>query len=82
MLPASVLRELQDPPNNNMEDKRDPNLLNIPSGLRDLLRVFSGRRAKILLQSLEYNHAINLKEGKLPLNLFIYNLFCKELKIL
>ena len=32
--------------------------------------------------SLEYNHIINLKEGKLPLNLFIYNLFCKELEIL
>ena len=82
MLPASVLRELQDLPNNNTEDKRDFNLLNIPSGLRDLLRVFSGRRAKILLWSLEYNHTINLKEGKLPLNLPIYNLSCKELEIL
>ena len=82
MLPASVLRELWDLPNNNIEDKRDPNLLNIPLGLRDLLRVFLGRRAKIFLQSLEYNHAINLKEGKLPLNFLIYNLFCKELEIL
>jgi hypothetical protein len=43
MLPASILRELRDLPNNNAEDKRDPDLLNIPLGLRDLLRVFSGR---------------------------------------
>ena len=43
MLPVSVLRELQDLPNNNIEDKRDPNLLNIPLGLRDLLKVFSGK---------------------------------------
>ena len=42
-LPASVLRELQDLPNNNIEDERDPNLLNIPLNLRDLLRVFLGR---------------------------------------
>ena len=49
MLPASVLRELQDLPNNDIEDKRNFNLLNIPSGLRDLLRVFLGRQAKILL---------------------------------
>ena len=49
MLPVSVLRELQDLPNNDIEDERDPNLLNIPSGLRDLLRVFLGRQAKILL---------------------------------
>ena len=32
--------------------------------------------------SLEYNYIINLKEGKLPLNFPIYNLFYKELKIL
>jgi hypothetical protein len=43
MLPVSILRELRDLPDNNIEDKRDPNLLNIPLGLRDLLRVFSGR---------------------------------------
>ena len=43
MLPVSVLRELWDLPNNNIEDKRDPNLLNIPLGLRDLLRVFLGK---------------------------------------
>ena len=49
MLPVSVLKELQDLPNNNIENKRDPNLLNIPLGLRDLLRVFLGRQAKILL---------------------------------
>jgi len=48
MLPVSILRELQDLPNNDVEDKRDPNLLNIPAGLRDLLRVFLGRRAKVL----------------------------------
>jgi len=82
MLPISVLRELRDLPNNNIEDKRDPNLLNIPAGLRDLLRVFLGRRAKVLLQNLEYNYTINLKKGKQPLNLPIYNLSRKELKIL
>jgi len=65
-----------------MEDKRDPNLLNILVGLRDLLRVFSGRRAKVLLQNLEYNYIINLEEGKQPPNLPIYNLSYKELKIL
>ena len=65
-----------------MEDKRDPNLLNIPLGLRDLLRVFLGRRAKIIAQNLEYDYIINLKEGKQPLNLPIYNLSYKELKIL
>ena len=31
---------------------------------------------------MEYNHIINLKKGKLLLNLFIYNFFCKELEIL
>ena len=39
MLPASILRELQNLLNDNVEDKRDPNLLNILLGLRDLLRV-------------------------------------------
>src|SRR6266436_8420077 len=82
MLPASVLRELRDLPNNNIEDKRNPDLLNILLGLRDLLRVFLGRRAKVLAQNLEYNYIINLKEGKVPLNLPIYNLSYKELKIL
>jgi len=43
MLPVSVLRDLQDLPNDNAEDKRNPNLLNILVGLRDLLRVFLGR---------------------------------------
>ena len=43
MLPASILRELWDLPNDNIKDKRDPDLLNILLGLRDLLRVFSGR---------------------------------------
>ena len=38
MLPASVLREFWDLPDNNIEDKRNPNLLNIPLGLRDLLK--------------------------------------------
>jgi hypothetical protein len=49
ILPASVLRELRDLPNDNIEDERDPNLLNILLGLRDLLRVFLGRRASILM---------------------------------
>ena len=61
---------------------RDPNLLNILLGLRDLLRVFLGRRARVLTQNLEYNYIINLEEGKVPLNLPIYNLSYKELKIL
>ena len=49
MLPVSVLKKLQNLPNNDIEDKRNPNLLNILLGLRDLLRVFLGRQAKILL---------------------------------
>ena len=49
MLPVSILRELRNLPNNNIENKRDPNLLNILVGLRDSLRVFLGRRAKVLL---------------------------------
>ena len=47
-LPASVPRELRDLPN-DAEDKYNPALLNILLGLRDLLRVFLGRRAYILL---------------------------------
>jgi hypothetical protein len=43
MLPISVLRELWDLPEDNIEDKYNPNLLNILLGLRDLLRVFLGR---------------------------------------
>ena len=81
-LPASVPRELQDLPEDDTEDKRDPDLSNIPLGLRDLLRVFSGRRARVLAQSSEYNHIIDLEEGKVPLNLPIYNLSRKELEIL
>jgi len=49
MLPVSVLRKLQDLPKDNVEDKRNPNLLNIPLGLRDLLRIFLGRRARVLI---------------------------------
>jgi len=63
-LPASILRELRDLPDDNTEDERDPNLLNILAGLRDLLRVFLGRRAKVLPQNLEYDYIINLEEGK------------------
>jgi len=81
-LPVGILRELRDLLNNNAEDKRNPNLLNILLGLRDLLRVFLGRRAKVVAQNLEYDHAINLEEGKQPLNLPIYNLSRKELEIL
>ena len=43
MLPVSVLKELQDLPDDNIENKHDFDLLNIPLGLRDLLRVFLGR---------------------------------------
>ena len=81
-LPISALRELQDLPKDNTENKHNPNLLNILLGLKDLLRVFLNRQAKVLMQSLEYNYIINLKEGKVPLNFFIYNLSYKELKIL
>ena len=42
-LPISILKELRNLPKGNIEDKRDPNLLNILLGLRDLLRVFLGR---------------------------------------
>jgi len=48
-LPASILRELWNLPDDNAEDKCDPDLLNILVGLRDLLRVFLGRRTKVLL---------------------------------
>ena len=40
MLPVNVLKELRDLPNDDIKDKHNPNLLNIPLGLRDLLRVF------------------------------------------
>ena len=49
MLPVSILRELWDLLNNNIEDEHDLDLLNILLGLRDLLRVFLGKQAKILL---------------------------------
>jgi hypothetical protein len=42
-LPISVLRELWDLPDDNIEDECNPNLSNILLGLRDLLRVFLGR---------------------------------------
>jgi len=61
---VGILRELWDLPNDDIEDERDPNLLNIPLGLRDLLRVFLDRRAKVIAQNLEYDYAINLEEGK------------------
>jgi hypothetical protein len=48
MLPVSVLRELWDLPEDDIEDERDPDLSNILLGLRDLLRVFLGRRARVL----------------------------------
>ena len=65
-----------------MEDKNNPALLKILLGLRDLQRVFLDRRAYIFAQNLEYNYIINLEEDKQPLNLPIYNLSRKELKIL
>ena len=43
MLAINILKELWDLLNNNIKNKRDPNLLNILLGLRDLLRVFLGR---------------------------------------
>ena len=59
-----ILRKLRDLPDDNAEDENNPTLLKIPLGLRDLLRVFLGRRAYILIQNLEYNYIINLEEGK------------------
>ena len=82
MLPANILKEFWDLPNNNVEDENDFALLKILLGLRDLLRVFLGRRIYIFAQNLKYNYIIDLEEGKQPLNLFIYNLSHKELKIL
>ena len=63
-LPANVPRELQDLPNNNVEEKNDLILLKIPLGLKDLLRVFLDKQAHIFAQHLEYDHVINLKKGK------------------
>jgi len=40
--------DLWDLPDDNAEDKHDPNLSNILAGLRDLLRVFLGRQVKVL----------------------------------
>ncbi len=42
-LPVNVLRELWDLPDDDAEEENDFALLKIPLGLRDLLRVFSGR---------------------------------------
>ena len=81
-LSVSVLKEPQDLSNNNTKNENNFALLNIPLGLRDLLRIFSDRWAYILLQNLKYNHAINLEEGKQLFNFSIYNLSCKELEIL
>jgi len=49
MLPMSVLKELQNLPDNNIKDKNNPALLNILLSLKDLLKVFLGRQAYILL---------------------------------
>ena len=49
MLPINVPRELRDLANDNIEDKDNPTLLKISLGLRDLQRVFLGRRAYILI---------------------------------
>jgi hypothetical protein len=43
MLPINVPKELWDLPNNNIKNKNNFVLLKIPSSLRDLLRVFSGK---------------------------------------
>ena len=43
ILSVSVLRDFWDLPNDNAENERDFDLLNILVGLRDLLRVFLGR---------------------------------------
>ena len=82
MLSVSIPKEPWDLSNNNTKNENNPILSNIPLGLRGLLRVFLGRQAHILLQNSKYNYAINLKEGRQPPNLPIYNLSCKELEIL
>jgi len=42
-LPVNVLKELWDLLNDNIENKRDPDLLKIPLSQTDLLKVFLGK---------------------------------------
>ena len=43
---------------------------------------FFNKLTSLLLQNFKYNYAINLKKGKMPLQMFFYNLLQKELQIL
>jgi hypothetical protein len=54
----------------------------IPDYYQDELDVFSKELASILPQNSEHNHVIDLEDGKIPLQMPIYNLLQRELEIL
>lgn len=54
----------------------------LPEQYREYLDVFSIENAGILPPNTEFDHAIDLEEGKVPPNLPIYNLSQKELEVL
>jgi hypothetical protein len=54
----------------------------IPPYLNNRRRCFNKHLASKIAPNTEYNHAINLKKGKTPPNLPIYNLSARELDIL
>ena len=49
----------------------DPGL---PDIYKEEINVFSNKLASILPQNSKYDYAINLEEGKIPLQMPIYNL--------
>jgi hypothetical protein len=65
------------------DDKLDPEeLKHVPSKLHYRWLAFSKRQTRTIRPNSEYNHAIEIKEGKKILNLPIYNLSGRELEIL
>ena len=54
----------------------------LPDIYKEEIDIFSDELASVLQQNSEYDYAINLKEGKMPLQVPIYNLLQKELQIL
>jgi hypothetical protein len=54
----------------------------IPPYLNNRQRCFNKHLASKIALNIEYNYIINLKEGKTPPNLLIYNLSARELDIL
>ena len=54
----------------------------LPDVYKEEIDVFSDELASVLQQNSEYDHAIDLKEGKTPPQVPIYNLSQKELQIL